>query len=421
VLLTWEDEGVEDLCRPDRSTFQVESTAWSKDLAVEVAGHGVVSHVGSAAVRLIADRTGLTEALSKALARRGCSPVHDRGRVLADTAVLIADGGTVMSDLATLRDQGELFGPVASDPTLWRTLNEIGPTQRDRIGRARAKVRAHVWGLICDRHGRIPPSPVADHDLGTTIVVRMDASILISHSDKELAAGTVKHTWRHHPLTAWCDNTGESLAFRLRAGNAGSNTASDHIAVLDEAIAQIPARHRRDLLVTVDGAGATLDLVRHLTTLNAPPGRRVHYSVGFDLDERARSAIGRVPVRAWQAVSDTEGQARDLDNAGVVELTGLLRKPIHGDLLANWPTDMQVICRRERPSAGTQLCLLEEADGWRYQLIATNTPTGQLAFLEARHRTHARVEDRIRCGKDTGIEHLPSTSFAINQAWCVAA
>jgi DDE family transposase len=399
----------------------VESTAWSKDLAVEVAGQGVVSHTGSAMLRLLADGTGLTGALSKALRRRGFSPVHDRGRVLADTAVLIADGGTVMSDLATLRDQGELFGPVASNPTLWRTLNEVGSDQRDRIGRARAKVRVHVWGLICNRHGRIPPSQVADKDLGDTVVIRMDASILISHSDKELAAGTFKHTWGHHPLTAWCDNTGESLAFRLRPGNAGSNTASDHIAVLDEAIAQIPARHRRDLLVTVDGAGATLDLVRHLTTLNAAPGRQVHYSVGFDLDERARGALGRVPARAWQAVSDTEGQARDLDDAGVVELTGLLRRSIHGDLLANWPTDMRVICRRERPSAGAQLSLLEEADGWRYQLIATNTPTGQLAFLEARHRAHARVEDRIRCGKDTGIDHLPSTSFAINQAWCVAA
>jgi len=114
----------------------VESTAWSKDLAVEVAGHGVVSHAGSAAVRLIADGTGLTGALSRALARRGFSPVHDRGRVLADTVVLIADGGTVMSDLATLRDQGELFGPMASDPTLWRALHEIGPAQRERISRA---------------------------------------------------------------------------------------------------------------------------------------------------------------------------------------------------------------------------------------------------------------------------------------------
>ena len=124
----------------------MQPTAWSKDLAVEVAGQGVVSHAGSAAVRLLADRTGLTGALSRALTRRGFSPVHDRGRVLTDTAVLIVDGGTVLSDLATLRDQGELYGPVASDPTLWRTLDEIGPAQRDRITRARAKVRTHVWG-----------------------------------------------------------------------------------------------------------------------------------------------------------------------------------------------------------------------------------------------------------------------------------
>jgi len=92
-----------------------------------------------------------------------------------------------------------------------------------------------------------------------------------------------------------------------------------------------------------------------------------------------------------------------------------------GDELPNWPADMRIICRRERPSAGAQLCALEEADGWRYQLFATNTPGKQLAFLEARHRAHARVEDDIRCGKATGLDHLPSTSMQINAAWCVAA
>jgi Transposase DDE domain group 1 len=399
----------------------VELTAWSKDLTVEVAGHGVASHAGSAAVRALADGTGLTAGLSQALHRRGFVPVHDRGRVLADAAVMIADGGRVLSNLATLRDQGELFGPVASDPTLWRTLNEIGPAQRDRIAAARATTRQHVWGLIEARHGRIPPSRVADRDLGKTIVVRMDAAIVISHSDKQAAAGTFKHTYGHHPLMAWCDNTDESLVCRLRPGNAGSNTAADHIAVLDEALAQIPAAHRRDLLITVDGAGATLELVRHISKLNAVAGRRVGYSVGFDLDERARIAIGGVPESVWEAVWDTDGRPRDLDDAGVAELTGLLRHSAGGDMLATWPADMRIICRRERPSAGAQLSLFEAADGWRYQLIATNTPTGQPAFLEARHRPHARVEDRIRCAKDTGLDHLPSTSFEINQAWCTAA
>jgi hypothetical protein len=314
-----------------------------------------------------------------------------------------------------------VFGSVASDPTLWRALEEIGEDQRERIATARARTRRRVWTLIEARHGQIPPSRVADTDLGSTIVIRLDATIQIAHGDKEGAAGTFKGSWGHHSLTGWCDNTGESLAFRLRPGNAGSNTASDHIEVLGEAIAQVPARRRRDLLVTVDGAGATLDLIGHISALNTVPGRRVHYSVGFDLDERARTAIGKVFESDWQHVSNRDGEPRDLDDAGVVELTGLLRSSHGGDELGNWPADMRIICRRERPSSGAQLCALEEADGWRYQLFATNTAGKQLAFLETRHRAHARVEDDIRCGKATGLDHLPSTSMKINAAWCVAA
>jgi hypothetical protein len=223
---------------------------------VEIAGHDVINHAGAAARRIIADRTGLTSGLSRALARRGLVPVHDRGRVLAETAVLIADGGRVLSDLTMLRDQVQLFGPVASDPTRWRALSEISETQRRRIARAGTKIREYVWSLIAQRHGRIPPSRVADRDLGRTIVIRMDASLVIAHSDKQLAPGTYKGTWGHHPLEAWCDNTGESLALLLRTGNAGSNTTSDHIEVLNEAISQLPARYRRDLLITVNGAGA---------------------------------------------------------------------------------------------------------------------------------------------------------------------
>jgi hypothetical protein len=407
-----------------REHFQVHDNAWSADLTVEVAGHGVVSHSGSSVLRLIADNTGLTDGLSRALARRGFTPVHDRGRVLGDLAVCIADGGRVLSDLAVLRDQPELYGPVASDPTAWRALEAIGETQRRHIAAARAAVRRRVWSLIVDRHGRIPPSTVADVDLGKTVVIRMDASIQIAHSDKEGAAGTFKGTYGHHPLGAWCDNTDEALALKLRPGNAGSNTASDHIEVLTEAISQIPDPHRRDLLITVDGAGATLELIRHITKLNTVRGRRVHYSVGFDLDHRARTAIGQIRERDWQHVWNREGRPRPLDGehgAGVVELTGLLRTSHGGDELENWPTDMRILCRRERPSAGAQLSLFEQAGGWRYQLLATNTPGRQLDFLEARHRAHARVEDRVRCGKATGLDHLPSMKMEINKAWCVAA
>jgi hypothetical protein len=411
-------------------------TGWSKNLTIEVAGRGIVSHTGSVALRALADRTGLTAAMSSALARRGFDPVHDRGRVLADTAVMIADGGRVMSDLAVLRDQSELFGPVASDPTLWRTLDGVDAPTRDRIAGARARTRRHVWGQVVARHGAIPASVVADRDLGKTIVIRLDATLVVAHSDKELAAGTYKGSWGHHPLTAWCDNTGENLAVKLRTGSAGSNTVADHIEVLTAAIAQIPARSRRDLLITCDGAGATKDLLAHITTLNAAPGRRVHYSVGFDLDERCRAAIGKVPEALWEHVINPDGSARDLTDAGVVELTGLLRQSLAPDgrtvdQLKTWPSDMRVIVRRERPHPGAQLSLFEEADGWRYQIFATNTPAGtggrptgklgQLAYLEARHRAHARVEDCIRNGKNTGLGHLPSKHDQLNQAWCVAA
>ncbi len=167
-------------------------TEWSKDLSVEVGGHGIVSHTGSAALRMLADSSGLTAGLSKSLHRHGFIPVHDRGRVLSDTAVMIADGGRVLSDLATLRDQGELYGSVTSDPTLWRALDEIDEGQRARIATARARTRRHVWELIVARHGRVPPSSVADRDLGRTIVIRMDATIQIAHSDKQGAAGTFK-------------------------------------------------------------------------------------------------------------------------------------------------------------------------------------------------------------------------------------
>jgi Transposase DDE domain group 1 len=424
--------------RGSGSTFQVdEFTGWAAGLSVEVAGRGVVSHAGSVALRALADRSGLTGELSKATARRGFVPVHDRGRVLTDLAVSVADGARVLSDLAVLRDQGELFGSVASGPTLWRTLNALDAHQRDRIAAARAKTRRHVWDLMAARHGAIPVSRVADGDLGRTVVVRLDATLVIAHSDKEQASATFKRTWGLHPLTAWCDNTRESLAAKLRPGCAGSNTTADHIEVLTAAIAQIPARHRRDLLITCDGAGASKDLLHHISGLNRP-GRRVEYSVGFDLDARARAVIRRVPAAVWQAALDEHGRARDLDEAAVVELTGLLREQppaLGGDQLKAWPTDMRVIVRRERPHPGAQLSLFEEADGYRYQLFATNTPANtpakpapgrsprlrQIAFLEARHRAHARVEDCIRNAKNTGLGHLPSASFEINQAWLLAA
>ena len=392
-------------------------TDWSKSLRVEVRGDDVAQHAGCVLPRMLADAFGLTEALSAAVSRPEVT--HDRGVVLRDVAVAIADGGRDISDVAVLGEQPRLFGPVASVPTVWRSLNELHAQDLAAITAARNAIRPRVWEAIAARHGGIPSAPTCYGDLGEVIVIRIDASLIDAHSDKQHAAGTFKGGFGFHPLMAWCDNTGELLAIIARPGNAGSNTAADHIAIIDAAIAAIPAKWRKNLLVTIDGAGSSHDVVEHLATLNERPGWSVQYSVGFDLDERARVAIGQMPADGWEPALDPTGKARE--DAQVAELTGLLRESAGVDRLDGWPTDMRILVRREKIQQATQLSLFEQINGYRYQVIATATRGGQPQRLEARHRVHARVEDFIRNGKSTGLGRWPSSLFAINTAWITAA
>ncbi len=175
-------------------------------------GRGVVGHAGARLLSDLADRVGLTAGLSMAMLptkqrRRG----HDRGHVLADLAVMIADGGTAIADLAVLRDQPNLFGEVASTPTAWRTFEAVDDDALARIAKARAAARARVWAAGAD-----PGFYVID----------LDATLITSHSDKAGAAPTYKRGFGFHPLLAFLDGTGEALAGVLRPGNAGSNTAA---------------------------------------------------------------------------------------------------------------------------------------------------------------------------------------------------
>lgn len=345
------------------------------------------------------------------MARRRFVPVHDRGRVLADVAVMLADGGEAIGDIDVLRHQAGVLGPVASPATVWRALDEVTAGRLRKIQTARARTRRHVWALLGDG---LPASKVAGTDLGEAIVLDVDATIVIAHSEKENAAPTFKRTFGFHPLGVWCDNTSEFLVAKLRPGNAGSNTAADHIEVLADAIAQIPAAHRKQLLIRCDGAGASHQLLDWLSDQGKLRGRRLEYSVGFAVNGAVRDAISLLPEHAWTPASDADGEVRD--GGDVAELTGLLE-------LTGWPVGMRLIARRERPHPGAQLSLFEEADGWRYQAVATNTPLatgGQVAFLEARHRAHARVETRIRHAKDTGIGRFPSREYAINESWLIA-
>ncbi len=330
--------------------------------------------------------------------------------MLVDLAVLLSDGGEAIADIDVLRHQRQVLGPVASAPTVWRTLHDLTPAAMKRVEKARATVRRHVWAQLASRGG-LPASKVADTDLGDTVVLDVDATLVTVHSEKESAAATFKGGFGYHPIGVWCDNTQEMLAAMLRPGNAGSNTTADHITVLTAAIAQVPAAYRKRLLVRADGAGASHGLLEWLTAQDAKRGRSLEYSVGFAVTDHVRTAIEQVPARAWLPAVDAAGDLRD--GGDVVEVTDLLDPAI----TTRWPAGMRVIVRRERPHPGAQLSLFEEADGWRYQAVATNTRTGQLAFLEARHRAHARVEDRIRHAKDSGLGRFPSREFAINQAW----
>ena len=380
--------------------------AWATVLSVTADGTGVVALAGSAALRLLADKVGMTVGLSAALTRRTFSPVHARGQVLVDMATVLAAGGEAIGDIDTLRHQ-PLWGRVASPPTVWRTLDELTPAALKQIAKARARARRRVWELLPDG---LPASGAAGTDLADTVVLDIDATLVTAHSEKEQAAANFKGGFGFHPLGVWCDNTRELLAVTLRPGNANANHAGDHIAVLGEAISQVPASYRRRLLIRADSAGATHQLLDWLTGQGQIRGRTVDYSIGFPVHKgiAVHDAIHAVPESAWQAALDADGEPRDA--AGVVELTGLVD-------LTRWPVGMRLIVRREKPHPGAGLTLFEQADGWRYQAFATNTRTGQLGFLEARHRAHARVEDRIRIAKDAGLGRLPSREFAINQAW----
>ncbi len=407
---------------------------WSEKMSVQVGGAGTVAAAGVVLPRLLADRLGLCTGLAAVVARAGFVPLRHRGRALVDAACSLAAGATCLSDVEAMTAQEEIFGPGggASDTTILRVLDELaGRLRADglpgrRLARATAASRAKAWAGVVDRHGQLPAVTVAGTkltrpvtDAGASpipvLVVRLDATLLDAVSTKEQAAGTFKQGYGFHPLTAWCTNIGDSLAVQLRPGNAGSFTASDHLAVLDAAIAQIPAEWRADVLVTIDGAGASHEIIDHLTGCNtaARHGRRVEYSIGWPVDERTLGAIGVLGEGDWGEALHTDGAVDP--GAQVAELTGILRGGGH-DRLATWPADLRIVARRVPRPAGKPAKLGEDAD-WEYGAFATNTPTGQLQWLDARHRTQAHVEDRVKQLKACGARNLPSIDYDRNAAW----
>lgn len=351
--------------------------------------------------------TGLDQALTTALAPwKKPYATHDPAKIILDLATTLILGGDALSDLNIIRTEPDIYGRVASNPTVSRLIQTLA-TDADQalaaINTARAAARTRAWTLA----KRLAP----DHDAcaQSPLIIDLDATLITAHSEKELAKPTYKKGFGFHPLLAFVDHgpsgTGEPIAELLRPGNAGSNTAADHISLVTQVLAQLPggrARPGKKVLIRTDTAGGTHDFLEFLTR------RRLSYSVGFMLPDSMPEIYRQLTkLRAWEAAYDTDGKPRD--GADVAELTGVL------DLSA-WPEGMRVIVRRERPHPGAQL-RFTDVDGYRLTAFATNTKGRQLADLEVRHRSRARCEDRIRIAKDSGLRNFPLKGFDQNRIW----
>ena len=289
-----------------------------------------------------------------------------------------------------VREQQPLFGCVASDATAIRMIEKIAstPGMIDAIRGAHAIARERFWEL---------------DGAPERLTIDVDATLITSHSEKENAAGTYKHGYGFHPLAAYTDETREALAMLLRAGNAGSNTAVDHVTVIDRSLAQIPEPHVEsiEILVRADRAGATHGTADHCRRCD------LRFSFGYELSDAVRAAILTTPADAWIAALDQDDSERP--NGQVVEITDRID-------LGSWPARSRVIVRRERPHPGAQFSFTDH-DGYRFQAILTDQTDPDIAILERRHRQRARVEDRIRDDKDSGLAKLPFKAFALNEVW----
>ena len=358
---------------------------------------------GLAAVQELADRIGLTAGLSAAAAPSCAVGLgHDPGAVLRDLMVTLVDGGDDFSSIEVLRGQADLVGAVASDSTAWRRVADLARDELAVAGLddARRVARAGAWDAGA------APAAVTDPTSGP-LCIDIDATLVTAHSDKESAAGTYKHGFGFHPLLAYLDRgdgNGEALAGLLRPGNAGANTAADHIDVFESALAQLPdLPDETTVLVRADSAGSSQALLHHLRDAY------VLFSVSVRLNPQVKAAVRTLHrhVSVWQPAVTQDGTIRA--GAHVAEATGLVD-------LDGYPPGTRLLIRREPLHPGAQQTF-DDVDGHRFTAFVTDQSDHDLAVLDARHRAHARVEQRIRDAKATGMANLPSADFAINSIW----
>ena len=377
----------------------------TRRVVVEPGGTGVVAHVGLHALGHFADRLGLGDALSSRIPWSGSGfPVHDRGKVLVQSALMVAGGGESCLDIEHLRIGGDLFGSVPSDTTVARTFHEITLSTRLRIAEAMADIRAKVWSRSSVTTGTEP------------VLLDIDASLVEIHSEnKEQTAPTFKGGFGFHPMFCFADATGETLAAFLRPGNAGSNTVADHITVLDGAVGQLPANiaqghHegddpalvKRDVIMRADSAGCTEDFLAACRARN----------VGFFVSARSNAQVTAAIFDAigidevWLPALAQDGDPKD--GAAVAELTSL----IDGK---KFPSRTRLIIRREPLHPGAQRSLFPSLD-YRYWGFYTDQD-GDPRELDVTMRAHAHVESHIQRLKDSGLMRFPFASFEANTNW----
>ncbi|WP_327247881.1 IS1380 family transposase [Streptomyces sp. NBC_01320] len=411
----------------------MKGSGWDRRLVVRADDRNLVGHAGIVLLRKVADRVGLTIALTRALPQGVGPGWRDRGMALVQLACAIALGARNVLEAEQLQHHWRMLFPhPVSDSTLWRTLETIDGPVAVRVERVRAAIRRVVWTLLALRPGGFPWITVCGRDLLGWYVLDLDATIVACTSKKEGAGGTFKGTFGHMPLGAWVANTRECVAMLLRPGNAAPNDVADHRSVLAAALRQLPLPLWSKLLIRIDGAAFSHGVLEHLQSLTTSR-RRVWWVTGWAVNDTDEAAIALLPEHVWTAALRQDGEVHEINNPDgerlfyqVAELTGVRD-------LAGWPAGMRLIVRRVKPSRrdAKQLTAFEKRTGWRYQIVATNIPahqglsgvpgSGQVWFLDALYRDHAEVEDRVKATKRIGLGLLPSKSWQLNAAWVLAS
>ena len=375
---------------------------------VEPGGTGVVAHVGLHALGCFADRLGLGDSLSARIPVAGERlPVHDRGKVLVHTALMLAAGGESCADIEHLRLQSDLFGSVPSDSTVFRTFHQLDARTRAGIAEAMAEMRAKVWSRSSVANGSSP------------VILDIDASLVEIHTDgKEEAAPTYKGGFGFHPMFCFADATGEVLSGMLRPGNAGANTVADHLCVLDASIAQLPASIAVGHQSGDDPASATRTVVVRADSAGCTEGflagcraRNVNFFVTARSNPQVTAAVlDAIGIETvWEPARTQGGELRQ--GAAVCELTSLITDH-------KLPEGTRLIVRREPLHPGAQRSLFPSLDFryWGFYTDAEGTPVE----LDATMRAHAHVERHIQRLKDSGLCRMPFTSFEANATWMMA-